>query len=71
MLGDTGSNVLGAAIGYGLVAGLSGTGEWAALAVVVAANLVSERVSFSAVIDRTGPLRWLDRLGCGPERRGT
>jgi UDP-N-acetylmuramyl pentapeptide phosphotransferase/UDP-N-acetylglucosamine-1-phosphate transferase len=71
MLGDTGSNVLGAAVGYGLVVGLSSTGEWVALAVVVAANLMSERVSFTAVIDRTAPLRWLDRLGCRPERRRT
>ncbi len=71
MLGDTGSNVLGAALGYGLVVGLSGTGEWLALAVVVAANVLSERVSFTAVIDRTAPLRWLDRLGCRQERRRT
>ena len=34
------------------------------VAVVLAvANLLSEWVSFSAVIDRTPPLRWVDRLG--------
>lgn len=70
MLGDTGSNVLGAAVGFGLVAGLGARGEWIALAVVAAGNLASERVSFSVVIDRVRPLRWLDRLGCRPERRG-
>lgn len=63
MLGDTGSNVLGAAVGWGLVAALGSTGQWIALMVVVAVNLVSEKVSFSRVIDATPPLRWLDRLG--------
>jgi hypothetical protein len=29
-------------------------------------NVVSEFVSFSAVIDRTRPLRWADRLGALP-----
>jgi hypothetical protein len=33
------------------------------LVVVAALNLASERVSFSAVIDRVGPLRFLDRAG--------
>lgn len=63
MLGDTGSNVLGAVVGLGLVAALGSLGEWIALAVVVALNLVSEKVSFSRVIDATPPLRWFDRLG--------
>lgn len=71
MLGDTGANVLGAAVGYGLVLGLGPTGEWAALAAVAALNLASERVSFGAVIDRVAPLRWLDRLGRRPARGGT
>ena len=63
MLGDTGSNVLGAAVGLGLVSALTPNGQWIALAVVVALNLLSEKVSFSKVIDATPPLRWLDRLG--------
>lgn len=69
MLGDTGSNVLGGAAGVGLVVSLGATGEWVALAAAVAVNLVSEAVSFSAVIDRSRPLRWLDRAGTLPERR--
>lgn len=69
MLGDTGSNVLGAAIGWGLVISLAGGGEWVALVVVVALNLASEFVSFTRVIDAVAPLRWLDRLGSLPERR--
>lgn len=69
MLGDTGANVLGASVGYGLVLALDRGGEWIALAVVVALNLTSEFVSFSRVIDRVAPLRWADRLGALVERR--
>jgi UDP-N-acetylmuramyl pentapeptide phosphotransferase/UDP-N-acetylglucosamine-1-phosphate transferase len=69
MIGDTGSNVLGAAIGYGVLLATGPTGEWIALAVLVAINLASERVSFSRVIDAAAPLRWFDRLGALPERR--
>jgi UDP-N-acetylmuramyl pentapeptide phosphotransferase/UDP-N-acetylglucosamine-1-phosphate transferase len=68
MLGDTGSNVLGAAVGFGLVVATGATGEWIALGVVVALNAASEVVSFTKVIDRTPPLRRLDRLGSLPER---
>jgi UDP-GlcNAc:undecaprenyl-phosphate/decaprenyl-phosphate GlcNAc-1-phosphate transferase len=63
MLGDTGANALGAALGVGAVLAL---GPWArvALAVALAAlNLAAEMVSFSRVIDRVAPLRLLDRLG--------
>ena len=69
MLGDTGSNVLGGAVGFGLVVACGPTGEWIALAALVALNLASERISFTRVIDATPPLRWLDRLGALPERR--
>jgi len=66
MLGDTGSNVLGAGAGLGLVA-TTGPGAWWVTVVVLAAlNLVSEAISFSDVIGRTPPLRWLDRLGAPP-----
>ncbi len=68
MLGDTGSNVLGAAVGFGLVVATGPTGEWVALAAMVALNVVSEYVSFTKVIDATPPLRFLDRLGALPER---
>jgi hypothetical protein len=33
------------------------------LVVVAALNLLSERVSFSRVIQQVGPLRWFDGLG--------
>jgi UDP-GlcNAc:undecaprenyl-phosphate/decaprenyl-phosphate GlcNAc-1-phosphate transferase len=63
MLGDTGANVVGAAIGLAAVIVLGHSAVLAVLVTLLALNLVSEWVSFSAVIDRTGPLRWLDRLG--------
>jgi len=63
MLGDTGANVLGAGAGLGLIA-TTGPGTWWVAAVVLGAlNALSERVSFSDVIGRIPPLRWLDRLG--------
>lgn len=71
MLGDTGANALGAAVGWGLVLSLGDRGQWIAAAVLLALNLASERISFSRVIDATPPLRWLDRLGSLPERRET
>ena len=66
MLGDTGSNVLGAGAGLGVVATTSPATWWVAVVLLAALNLASEAVSFSDVIGRTPPLRWLDRLGAPP-----
>jgi hypothetical protein len=63
MLGDAGANPLGAAVGLGLGLSLRGPALWIALALVVALNLLSERVSFSRVIERTAALRAIDRVG--------
>lgn len=65
MLGDCGANALGAAVGTVAAAWLPRPVKLAALLLVVGLNLASERVSFSAVIDRTPTLRWLDQLGRG------
>jgi UDP-GlcNAc:undecaprenyl-phosphate GlcNAc-1-phosphate transferase len=63
MLGDAGANVLGAALGLG-VALVAPTGvRVAVLVVLLALNLLSEAISFSSVIERVPPLRWLDQLG--------
>jgi UDP-N-acetylmuramyl pentapeptide phosphotransferase/UDP-N-acetylglucosamine-1-phosphate transferase len=66
MLGDAGANVLGAAIGVGVVLACSPGTRVAVLVAVAALNLVSEVVSFSRVIRGTPPLRFLDDLGRRP-----
>jgi UDP-N-acetylmuramyl pentapeptide phosphotransferase/UDP-N-acetylglucosamine-1-phosphate transferase len=63
LLGDAGANALGGALGVGLVVSLAPAGRLAALGVVVALTLLSERVSFSRIIDAAPPLRWIDGLG--------
>lgn len=62
MLGDTGANPLGGLVGLGLAGGPR-PAQVAALVVLLAANLASERVSFGAVIHRTPWLRNLDLWG--------
>jgi UDP-GlcNAc:undecaprenyl-phosphate GlcNAc-1-phosphate transferase len=69
MLGDTGANPLGAAVGLAVVLATGPVATAVVVVVVGLLNVASERVSFSAVIDRTPPLRRLDRWGCRPERR--
>ena len=66
MLGDTGANLAGAAVGVALVLGLPPTGRAAALGVLAALSAASERWSFSRAIDRTPLLAALDRLGRRP-----
>lgn len=63
MLGDAGSNVIGASLGFALVV-TTGVVTWViVLVVLILLNGLSERVSFSKVIDSVAPLRALDRLG--------
>lgn len=64
MLGDTGANAVGAVLGVGLLRRVpSVKGRLVALGVLAGLTVASERVSFSAVIDRTPALRLVDRLG--------
>lgn len=73
MLGDTGANAAGALLGLAWVRGLSRPTRLLALAAVTGLTLASERVSFSAVIDRTPILRAIDGLGrrpAGPDAAG-
>jgi UDP-N-acetylmuramyl pentapeptide phosphotransferase/UDP-N-acetylglucosamine-1-phosphate transferase len=63
MLGDTGANAIGAALGFGVVVTTSASTRVVVVLALGALNLASEAVSFSQVIDRTGPLRALDRWG--------
>jgi hypothetical protein len=63
MLGDAGSNTIGAACGFGALIVLPNGWRWLLLAVLLLLNLLSEVASFSSAIDQVAPLRWLDRAG--------
>jgi UDP-N-acetylmuramyl pentapeptide phosphotransferase/UDP-N-acetylglucosamine-1-phosphate transferase len=63
MLGDTGSNVLGALAGAWLVLTLSTGGDAIALVVLAAATAYGEFRSISAFVERTPGLRELDSIG--------
>lgn len=63
MLGDTGANALGAALGAATVV-VAGPGARQVTALVLLAlTLLSEVVSFSRIIGAVPPLRLLDRVG--------
>lgn len=66
MLGDSGANMLGAVVGAGAVLRLGTQGKLLMLGTLVVLTLVSEKWSFSAIIERFPPLRWFDRLGRMP-----
>ncbi len=66
MLGDTGANALGAMLGAAAAASLPRPARIALLAGIAALTAASEVVSFTKVIERTPPLRWLDMLGRRP-----
>jgi len=66
MLGDTGANALGALAGTALALLPSAAVRTGALAGVVTLIAVSEKVSFSAVIEQVAALRTLDRWGRQP-----
>ena len=63
MLGDTGSNLVGALAGVAMLETLDDTGRLIALGVVAALTVYGEFRSISATIDRVPPLRALDSLG--------
>ena len=63
MLGDTGANSAGALLGAALVQRTGRRGRWAALGVLTALTLASEKVSFTRVIESTPGLRELDAWG--------
>jgi UDP-GlcNAc:undecaprenyl-phosphate GlcNAc-1-phosphate transferase len=63
MLGDTGSNAIGAVAGIWLIATLDTTGQAIALVVMALLTLYGEFRSISAFIERTPGLRHLDSLG--------
>jgi hypothetical protein len=66
MLGDAGSNALGAMLGLKSVSRLTGRGRAAAIAVLAGLTVLGERRSLGGLIERTWGLRTLDAVG----RRG-
>ncbi len=62
MMGDTGSNPLGACLGLALVEQPSPGLRLTALALLIALHILAERVSITKLIERFALLRALDRL---------
>lgn len=63
MLGDTGANALGAAIGTTVAANTSAGQRAVLLAILAGLTLASEKVSFTSVIESTPGLREIDAFG--------
>jgi hypothetical protein len=63
MLGDAGSNALGALLGLKSVEKLHGWGRWAAALAVAGLNVLAERRSLGSLIERTPLLREVDAWG--------
>jgi hypothetical protein len=63
MLGDAGSNALGALLGLKSVSRFTGRGRWLAIGALVGLTFLGERTSLGGLIERTPGLRELDALG--------
>jgi UDP-GlcNAc:undecaprenyl-phosphate GlcNAc-1-phosphate transferase len=66
MLGDAGANALGAAYGVAVAATMSRVALVTVSAAIVALTLISERVSYSELIEQNPALRAFDALGRRP-----
>src|SRR5204862_7647844 len=62
MLGDAGSNALGALLGYGSVATFTARGQRLAIAALAGLTILGETRSLGELIERTPGLSYLDRL---------
>jgi hypothetical protein len=63
MLGDAGSNALGAVLGLNSVDRFHGRGRWVAIGMLAGLNVLGEFRSLGELIERTPLLRELDALG--------
>jgi Glycosyl transferase family 2 len=63
MLGDSGSNALGAMLGFGSVSKFTERQRWSAIAALAGLTLLGERRSLGMLIERTPGFRDLDALG--------
>ena len=66
MLGDAGSNALGAMVGLRSVSRLTDRGRWLAIGALAGLTLLGERRSLGELIECTPGIRALDRLGRQP-----
>jgi hypothetical protein len=66
MLGDSGSNALGAVLGLGSVKRFSRRQRWSAIAALAGLNLLGERRSLGTLIERTPVVRDVDGWGRQP-----
>jgi hypothetical protein len=63
MLGDAGSNALGAMLGLSSVSRLTGSSRWLAIGALAGLTVLGERRSLGELIERTPVLSDIDRLG--------
>jgi Glycosyl transferase family 2 len=63
MLGDSGSNALGALLGLSSVKRFAGRGQWLAIGTLATLNLLGEFTSVGRIVERTPVLRDLDAVG--------
>jgi Glycosyl transferase family 2 len=63
MLGDAGSNALGALLGLNSVKRFTASGQWLAIGALAGLTILGERTSIGAWIERAPVLSWIDRLG--------
>jgi len=63
MLGDAGSNAMGAMLGLKSVERFHGRGRWLAIGMLAGLNVLGERRSLGELVERTPLLRDLDGLG--------
>ena len=63
MLGDGGSNALGALLGLRSVSRLGGRGRWLAIGALAGLTALGERRSLGELIERTPGLSHIDALG--------
>ena len=66
MLGDSGSNTLGAMLGFGSVGRFTERQRWSAIAALAGLTLLGERQSLGALIERTPVFREVDAWGRQP-----
>jgi hypothetical protein len=66
MLGDAGSNALGALLGLSSVSRFTGRGRWLAIGALAGLTLLGERRSLGELVERTPGLSHFDRVGRRP-----